>query len=232
MQIVRHEAEKDDIGLHGLCVKVPKIPIVWRKSQTNTVLGSVGRSHLLDELCEVFSVSLGASPLRLHRILPVQVDSREAVLGHEISRRLDEGGPVLRSGTHVTPSRVRVAQVTKCVAADGDPGIRVESRKLLHQRNVGVIPGSDLKRLGVDGRKGEEEMGVVRGLDILGKDAVAKSVSAVGGQVIPNGPALCRSRALAACLWPDDLARAEPFLARCELVWPDAVNFGCSTPAT
>ena len=75
-------------------------------------------------------------------------------------------------------------------------------------------------------------MGVVRGLDIFGKDAIAQTVSAVGGQVIPNSPALCRSRALAACLWSDDLARAELFLARCELVWPDTVNFGCSTPST
>lgn len=176
MQIVRHEVEKVDIWLHGLCVKVPKILIIRRKSQTNAVLVFVGLPHLPNELCEVFSVSLRASPLWLHRVLLVQVDSREAVLVHELGR------------------------------------------KILHQRNVGVIPGPDPKGLGVNGRKGEEEMGVVLGLDILGKDAVAQTVSAVGGQVIPNSLALCRSRALAACLWLDNLARIEVFLARCELV--------------
>ena len=75
-------------------------------------------------------------------------------------------------------------------------------------------------------------MSVVPSIDIFGKDAIAQTVSAIGGQVISNGPALCRSRALAACLWSNNLARAEAFLARCELVWPDAVNVGCSTPST
>lgn len=232
MQIVRHEAEEVDIWLHSLCVKVSKVPIVWRKSQTDAVLVSVSLSHLPDELCEVFSVPLGASSLRLHGVLPVQVDSREAVLVHEVGSRLNEGGPILSGGTQITPSRVCRTVVAKRVAANGDPSVCVESRKVLHQWNVGIIPGPDPEGIGVDGRKGEEQMGVVLSIDILGKDAVAQTVSAIGGQVIPNGPALSRSRALTTCLWSDDLARAKAFLARCELVWPDAVNLGCSTPST
>jgi hypothetical protein len=71
-------------------------------------------------------------------------------------------------------------------------------------------------------------MNVALNLDILGYDVVAQTVSAVGGQVIPNGPALCGSKALPA--WSKNLARAEVFLAWCELVWPDAVYLGCSPP--
>lgn len=179
-----------------------------------------------------FSVSLGASSLRLHGVLPVQIDSSEAVLVHEVGSRLNKGGPVLSGGTQVTPSRVCGTVVAERVAANGDPGVCVESRKIFHERDVGVIPGPDPEGIGVDGSKGEEEMGVILSIDILGKYAVAQTVSAIGGQVIPNGPAFGRSRALTTCLWSDDLARAKAFLARCELVWPDAVNLRCSTPST
>jgi hypothetical protein len=143
---------------------------------------------------------------------------------------LDEGGPVFVGGTQITTSRERAARVTKRVAAEGDPGICVKGGKIIYERNVGVILAPNPRDLRVDGLKGEEGMDVALSLDIFGHDAVAQTFSADGGQVIPNGPALCGSRALAA--WSENRARAEIFLAWCELVWPDAVNPGCPTPLT
>jgi hypothetical protein len=169
------------------------------------------------------------SPLRLHGSLPVQVDSCEAILIHELGRQLDEGSPVFMGGIQVTLSRERAACVTKQVAANSDLGICVKGCRIIHERNVSVILGPNPKGLRVDGRKGEEGMDVALSLDISGYDAVAQTVF-VEGQVITNGPALCGSRALAAR--SENLARAEVFLASCELVWPDAVNLGCPTPLT
>jgi hypothetical protein len=125
---------------------------------------------------------------------------------------------------------VGAARVTKRVAADGDPGIRVEDRKSSRERNFGVIPGPDSEDLRFDGCRGEEGMAVALSLDILGYDTVAQTGSAVGGQATPNGPARCGSRALAA--WSENPTRAEIFLVWCELVWPDAVDIGRPTPLT
>jgi hypothetical protein len=84
-------------------------------------------------------------------------------------------------GTQVTPRRERAAHVTKQVAADGDPGIHVKGRKIVHEQNVSVIPGLALNGIRVDERKGEEGMDVALSLDIFRYDAVVQTVSAVGG---------------------------------------------------
>jgi Fe2+ transport system protein FeoA len=146
---VSHESEEVHVRLHGLGIEPAEIPIVRCQSQTDTILVAISGTHLFEEQGEVASISkLAATALRFTGVLPIDIDTRKAILVHVVASRLDESGPVGLGRDHVTPSGMggsfRVAHVE---ASNGDPSLEItvfgKTGKLTHLLDVIVVGGGD-----------------------------------------------------------------------------------------
>lgn len=190
---ISHKPEKVDIRLHSLGVEPAKIPIIRSQSQANTILGTIGGTHLTEEHGKVASISqLATATFRLTGVLPVKIDTSEAILIHVVTNRLDKSRSIGLGGHHITPCSMRRGLlITHIETADSDPSLELtalgEVGEFTHLLGIVVVGGGDLEAGRVDKGKGVEKMGEACCVELLGGLGVTFTCTHIPRLVVANG---------------------------------------------
>lgn len=201
---ISHKSEKVDIRLHSLGVKPAKIPIIRGQSQANTILGSIGGAHLAEEHRKVASISqLAATALRFTGVLPVEIDTSEAILIHVVTNRLDKSRSIGLGGHHITPCSMRRGLlITHVETADSDPSLELtalgEVGEFTHLLGIVVVGGGNLEAGRVDESKGIEKMGEACCVELLGGLCVAFTCTHIPRLVVADSSTVGAAAALCA----------------------------------
>lgn len=197
VQVVAHDIDKINV-VHGLEVEVPEIPVAGRDGERHGVLLGLLVVHviqLLEEGDEVLAVIGLAATVPGAGILPVEINTVEAVLAHKAEKVADEELPVRARADHVAKDGLSGSViVVEGPAAERYDGLQagvalLDAGELVEERSGQVVHGGHLEVSGRD--VGEAKICVGEGIhrDVAEPHAHARFL-VIPGLVVANDPFL------------------------------------------
>ena len=138
-----------------------QIPIGRGKRDSDTVLGSKDRTHLLDQGDVVGRVALSSSAIISLRILPVDIHTVKTVRVHEGLESINELGPVIGGARHCAEGSSGGTGIGERPAAHRNPRLKTLICVLQSGESVVEITRAPVHRSDLEGRRVKEGEGEV-----------------------------------------------------------------------